>query len=166
MVEDKKLTEHYSLYDLTKTTHLDLQDQNRILIEEQVVKAGVLALLVEEARMILDVPVIVSSAYRCPELNKRVGSTVRSQHLLFEAADCVPKGMAVDEAFRKIRQAIKDHKIKVGQLIYEKTNGREGLTEWLHVSLGHPYRERGRCNQILTMNQGTYTLIETIAQNA
>lgn len=166
MVEDKKLTEHYSLYDLTKTSHVDLQDKNRILTEDQVTKLSILAVLVEEVRMILDVPVVNSSAYRCPELNKRVGSTVRSQHLLCEAADCVPKGMAVDEAFRKLRQAIKDKKLRVGQLIYEKTNGREGLTEWIHVSLGHPYRDWERSGQILTMTDGVYSLVETVAQNA
>jgi hypothetical protein len=161
VIEDRHLSTHFTLYDLTKTTHLELQDQNRILTDGQVLKLTHLALLLEEARKILDVPLVISSAYRCPELNKRVGSTPRSQHLLCEAADFYPKDMGRDVAFRKLIQAGRLGQISFGQLIWEKDQ-REGLKEWIHLSLGTPYREKARCGQALTMIDSKYNLIERV----
>ena len=160
MIEDRQLSPHFSLYELTTTVHQEFQEQNRILTEDQATKLLVLANLLEEVRLILDVPMKVTSGYRCPALNVKVGSTLRSQHLLCEAADFYPKDMARDEAFKILRHAVKDKKLHVGQLIWEKSN-REGLKEWIHVSLGAPYRELHRTGQILTMVDGQYTLIET-----
>lgn len=163
MIENKQLTTHFDIYTLTKTSHVALQDQNRMLSEDQAKKLGRVAELLEEVQIILEVPLVVTSGYRCPELNMKLGSSLRSQHLLCEAADSIPKGLPVDEAFRKLRHAIKDGKVKMGQLIWEKTGGREGSVEWLHISLGYPYREKYRCGQILTMVDGKYTLIETVS---
>lgn len=160
MIEDRQLSPHFSLYELTITSHADLQDKNRELTSDHVSKLTILANLLEEVRLLLEVPLVVTSAYRCPALNAKVGSTLRSQHLLCEAADFYPKNMARDEAFKKLRHAVKDKKLHVGQLIWEKSN-REGLKEWIHVSLGAPYRELHRTGQILTMVDGQYTLIET-----
>lgn len=165
MIENRQLTDHYTLYQLTHTNHVDLLEQNRHITDEQISKLTTLGLLMEVASSILDVPLVVTSGYRCPELNSLVGSSIRSQHLFCEAADSIPKGMSVDEAFRKLRAAAKIGRIRFGQLIYEKA-GREGSTEWLHLSLGTPYREKERCGQILTMNDGNYTMIETVKQEA
>lgn len=163
MIENRQLTDNFSLYELTKTIHYDLQNQNREITDAQAYKLFKVAELHEALRFVLNVPLIISSGYRCPELNARVGSTPRSQHLLCEAADSIPKGIPVDEAFHKLRNAAKANKFQFGQLIYEKSE-REGLKEWLHASLGFPYRKQERCGQILTMVDGVYTLIETIPQ--
>jgi len=162
VIEDRKLSEHFSLYELTKTTHFDLQEKNRTLTDEQIQKLGQVADLLEMTRLILDVPLRIPSGYRCPELNAKVGSSLRSQHLLCEAADFIPLEMARDEAFRKLRHAAKDKRISFGQLIWEKVEDREGYKEWLHISLGSPYRAKEKCGQILTMVDGAYTLIETV----
>lgn len=167
MVDDQKLTEHFSLYDLTQTTHFQFQEMNRQITDDQIVKLKNVAELAELLWLILGVPLIASSGYRCPALNQFVGSTPRSQHLLCEALDSVPKGMSVEDAFKKLRQAAKEGKFSFGQLIYEKAarGYTGGVVEWIHISLGKPYRDVSRCGEILTMNDGNYQMIDTVAQS-
>ena len=125
------------------------------------VKLQKVAELLEEVKTVLGYPLSVTSGYRCPELNMRIGSSVRSQHLLCEAADFIPHGIAIDEAFRRLRHEGKDSIIHFGQLICEKAD-RESKKEWIHISIGVPYREKPRSGQILTMVDGHYNLIETV----
>ena len=164
-MDNRKLTDHFTLYDLTATNHEDLQYTNRLLSDDQTAKLQRVAELVEMVWSILEVPVMISSGYRCAALNQAVGSSLRSQHLLCEAADIVPRGMEVLDAFKKLRQAAKEHKFHFGQLLFEQANRGYGEgVSWIHISLGFPYRNIQRCGQILTMNEGTYTLIDTIPQ--
>jgi len=164
MIENQKLTEHYTLYDLTRTDHADLLEANRHVTTDQVIKLIQVAELFETAWQLLNVPILISSGYRCPALNAAVGSSMRSQHLLCEAGDGVPKGMPVDEAFRILRARSKEGKIRFGQMIWEKQNRgyANGAVEWIHLSLGFPYRTSERCGQILTMVDGHYDLVETV----
>lgn len=161
-MEDRQLTEHFKLYELTQTGNVLLQDENRRITEEQVSKLTILAELLEQVRELLMMPIIIHSAYRCPKLNKAIGSTDKSQHVKCEAADFSVKGVDLSQTFRTIRQAAKDKKIRFGQLIYEKASRDYGSTEWIHISLGDPYRDSARCGEVLTMNDGTYELIERI----
>lgn len=163
-IEDRQLTEHYRLFDLLRTDHADLLTMNHQIDELQVAKLIQVAMLVEVAWGLIGAPLRISSAYRCPALNKAVGSSDRSQHLLCEAADAVPSGMEVLDAFKKLRVAAKERKIKFGQMIFEQASRgyAGGTVAWIHLSLGYPYRAADRCGQILTMNDGAYNLLETI----
>ena len=159
MIADRQLTKNFTLYELTRTDRADLQEKNREITEEQVAKLAELAALGEQVRELWMVPVKVNSAYRCPELNRAEGSTDRSQHLLCEAMDVVPLGIDIGDAFRTLWKAVKDGRIKVGQLIFETAIRSYGETSWIHVSLGAPWREASRCAQILRMEHGRYTLL-------
>jgi zinc D-Ala-D-Ala carboxypeptidase len=167
MVDDQKLTEHFTLYDLTATSHFQYQEMNRQINDFQIGKLRSVAELAEALWVFLDAPLVASSGYRCPALNQAVGSSPRSQHLLCEAIDMIPKGMAVEDAFKKLRQAAKEKKFFFGQLIYEKAarSYAGGVVEWIHVSLGPPYRDPTRCGEILTMNDGSYVLLETVSRD-
>lgn len=165
MIDDQKLSEHFGLYELTQTSHTDLQEKNRMLQEEQIVKLRNVAMLLENIRLLLEVPLVVHSGYRCHELNQRVGSTDKSQHLLCEAADFVPKGMDLAVAFNILRKAAKDKKISWGQIIHETAERSYGTTSWIHISLGAPYRDAGRCGEALTMIDGKTHLIEQIKES-
>lgn len=160
-MEDCQLSPNFKLYELTRTDHTEFQDQNRQLTGGQIEKLRALADFLELVRGILGVPLIVHSGYRNLALNRRIGSKDTSQHVLCQAADMVPKGMDLQEAFRAIRQAAKDGKIAFGQLIWEKADRTYG-PEWIHVSQGAPYRDASRCGQVLSMVDGVYDLIETI----
>ena len=91
----------------------------------------------QRVRNLLGCPVLVSSGYRSPELNRRIGGSPTSGHM---------KGLAVD--FRapsygpplRVAQRILEHasEIRFDQLIHEGS--------WIHISF-HPTAPRG---QVLT----------------
>lgn len=72
--------------------------------------------------------VMVTSGFRSPEVNARVGSKPTSQHTRGEAADFLPLDAGIDEVFRWI---VKESGIRFGQIIRESVGGRD----WIHISL-------------------------------
>ncbi|MBE0613309.1 MAG: peptidase M15 [Burkholderiales bacterium] len=78
----------------------------------------------EKVQALTGFPLAISSGYRCPELNRRVGGAKTSQHTLGLAADftCAEFGSPVD-----IIKAIREAGIKFDQCILEY--GR-----WVHLS--------------------------------
>ena len=74
-------------------------------------------------------PIVVSSGYRCPELNALVGGAQYSHHLLGYAADLIA-GSRDDHRrlFRLIQQMQREGKIRFTQLIAEDNY------RWLHIS--------------------------------
>lgn len=82
------------------------------------------ALGLEAVRIRLAAPIIISSGYRCPELNAMVGSKPTSQHTTGEAADFVCPGFGSPAT---VVSALQDAGIEFDQLIEEY--GR-----WVHIS--------------------------------
>lgn len=81
-------------------------------------------------------PIIVTSGYRSPELNKAINGSATSQHVLGQAADIdTPSRIENKRLFDMIKEMISDGKISVGQLIYEY--GDDTGPDWVHVSLGN-----------------------------
>lgn len=155
MIEDFQLTDSFSLYDMTKTTHAEFQERNREVTIEQIVKLTALARLLEHIHYVLEAPLIITSAYRCKPLNDFLGSKDTSQHLLCEAADFIPKDKDLGKCFRLLWVDIKVNGANVGQLIHENDNNKE----WIHCSLGRPYRAKEKCEQILKFENKKYTLL-------
>ena len=74
-------------------------------------------------------PIVVSSGYRCKELNTLVGGAKNSHHLLGCAADLIAGNKADHRRlFNLIRQMQQEGKIKFTQLILE------GDGRWIHIS--------------------------------
>lgn len=85
-------------------------------------------------------PIIVTSGYRCKELNAAVGGARNSQHLKGQATDIVSDDF---EAFRRfVRRWCKDNEFD--QCIFEHCGGKE----WVHISFN---RGRNR-RQLLDLN--------------
>lgn len=83
--------------------------------------------------------IFVNSGFRNPIVNRLVGGSSTSQHILGQAADITLGSKSGNkELFDLIVKMIEDGEIKVGQLISEKDYS------WIHISL--PYK---RVNQIL-----------------
>lgn len=122
------LTNHFTFSELTRTDHSSLRDENRKYgdsIKGQLVR---LAEFAEGIRGIIKVPMIVLSGVRCPRLNRAVGGSASSQHVVGEALDFRPKGMEAEEAFRLILAS----GIPFSQLILEKRSG-----PWfIHAGMG------------------------------
>ena len=92
--------------------------------------------VLEPVRVHYGRPVVVSSGYRAPLVNKAAGGAVSSQHRLGEAADFTVPGVAnIDLAQWMMRELAYD------QLIYEF-----GASGWIHCS----WRPARRRNQELT----------------
>lgn len=95
----------------------------------------------DKVRDLLGHPVLVSSGYRCPELNAAVRGSPTSSHMRGEAVDFTcPKFGTVREVFDAVRRS----HIHFDQLIVEY--GR-----WVHIGFGPQMR-----GQVLAYNGSGY----------
>jgi zinc D-Ala-D-Ala carboxypeptidase len=76
-----------------------------------------------------DLPLCVTSGYRCPELNSEVGGLVDSQHLFGQAADILMGGLRNDELAKWIIG-----NTDFDEVILEKFDPNSGEYGWVHVS--------------------------------
>ena len=128
-----KLTEHFSLEELTHTDHREFDntpnDAEKANLER-------LALFLEQVRDVLGKKAImVNSAFRCKQVNDAVGSKDTSQHRIGCAADIRVVGMTPDEVVK----AVIASGIGYDQLIRE-------FDRWTHISVpntadGSPRRQ-------------------------
>lgn len=143
-MKDIALSKHFKLSELSGTTHKEFLKENRQEALDNFQLIEDLAFFAEQVRAILNVPMIITSGFRCDKLNEAVGGAKHSQHLFFRAIDFKPKGMSVDEAFSRI---------KMSNLVYKQLiKERSGDSEWVHVSMGYE-REN------LIYKDGKYTKI-------
>ena len=78
-------------------------------------------------------PIIVTSGYRSPALNKALGGARNSQHLMGQAADICATDPADNKAlFLTAVRLIQEGALQVGQLIDEHAY------QWIHISLPTP----------------------------
>ena len=123
-----KLTKNFSLEEMYRSeTARRCGIDNKPQTEEVVENLRALCLeVLQPLRDHLGKPVVVSSGYRCKDLNKKVGGVENSQHLKGEAADIKVSGR---EELIGVMRYIMDE-TDFDQLIREKS----GTTEWVHVS--------------------------------
>ena len=90
-------------------------------------------------------PIIVSSGYRCPELNAKVGGVKTSGHLYGFCADLQVKG-DLRKFSNFVIEWMKDHHMKWDQIIWEKS----GNVTWLHFCwIGKDGKQRMKCFDII-----------------
>src|SRR3990167_2916779 len=163
---DFKLSPKITYFDFTQTNHKDLIAKNR---EVGLLFLDTLKVLANTIEKLL--PLIgeldYHSGFRYNLLNKRVGSSDRSQHLKAEALDFSRRGpdteKSVKTLFEDTLRALIETAIPFGQLIMEQQESRDyGRDYWVHLSLGSPYRDLAKCGQVLTMVDGKYTLIKVV----
>jgi len=135
-----QLTKNFFLHEFIKSpTALRLGINN--YPDEKVVKnlKRLCEKVLQPVRDHFDRPVVITSGYRSPLLNKHVGGAPNSQHTTGEAADFYIPG--IDNL--QVASWIKDNLI-FDQLILEYYQG--GNSGWIHVS----YSDRNR-KQVLTI---------------
>ena len=123
------LTPHFTLAELTATQHRGIDNTPPLEVIQRLHQT---ALLLEQVRTRLGAPVIVSSGYRCPELNEAVGGRPNSQHLTGQAVDFICPGFGSPAT---VVSALVDSGIEYDQLICEY--GR-----WVHISWAPQNRRR------------------------
>lgn len=119
-----KLSEHFTLAELTASqsaARLGLDNTPPVAIVDALRKT---AQLLEQVRALLGKPIIVSSGYRAPQVNRAVGGAANSAHMLGCAADfaCPAFGSPL-EVCREIAQS----DIAYDQLIHE-------FRAWVHIA--------------------------------
>lgn len=104
------------------------------------------AAYLEDVRARLGAPVIISSGYRCLELNRVVGSKDSSQHITGEAVDFTAPGFG---APRQVVDALAESEVPYDQLILE-------FGRWVHIS----FRRHGARHMALVIDRsGTRPLV-------
>lgn len=169
-MDDFKLSEHFTFFELTATSNSAMQEKNRELAATYVPSIKSLALnILEPIRG--DRPLTVNCGFRSWELNSNThGSSPTSQHPKGQAADISRKDQTAEELFAEIEKLLVEKKIPFGQLILEQALRDYGLVKWVHVSLGAAFWKPERCGEVMKMVAGPngipqYTLLYKIPQD-
>lgn len=131
MISEKvtQLSPHFSLVELTRSQVALRQGYDNTPSPESLANLTRLCVeLLEPVRELLKVPLHIDSGYRSTLVNTAVGGAATSVHRYGLAADVIPVGLALDEAFRLIRRG-KD--LPIDQGIIE-------CNAWLHIALPRP----------------------------
>ena len=146
-----KLSENFSLQELIKSqTALRKGINNKPASPDIVVNLQTLCeKVLQPVRDHFGKPVTVNSGYRCPKLNKAIGSSSKSQHTKGLAADIEIPGVSNKELAEYI-----ESNLPFDQLILEFYNGVDPSSGWVHVSYIDDTNNR---KQTLTINaNGTF----------
>lgn len=136
-----KLSEHFDLDEFTRSATADRLHIDNSLNPSDPTGQSIINNLRNLCQQVLEplrehfgIPIMVSSGYRCPELNQAVGGVPNSQHLTGEAADIVLPKLA-DVFYWLIDNTPFD------QLGFES----RGTTKWIHVSCKMNQSENRQC---------------------
>ena len=131
-----KLTPHFSLEEFTHSSTALSQGINNGLNPENPAHAKIISNLrnlceqvLEPLRTHVNEPVIISSGYRCPQLNKLVGGSSTSQHMKGEACDI---HLSDQKKLREWFTWLMDN-CNFDQLILERAY-KTSNHYWIHVS--------------------------------
>lgn len=126
-----KLTSNFTLNELVYSVTAEANRiDNRPNVKVVANLKNLCETVLQPLRDYLGCPVIISSGFRCAELNKKVGGRPNSQHLLGEAVDFVVPQRNLKEVFNYIKAHL-----PYDQLLFEYS----GTDKWIHVS----YRNDG-----------------------
>lgn len=125
---------HFTIEELTFSERARAQGIDNTPTQEALENLKVLMAGLEEVRAIIGKPMLISSGYRCPELNKAIGGAKKSAHVEGFAADFTcPQFGTPDKAVR----AISASGIKFDQCIFEDMG-----TRWVHISFAPAMRQQ------------------------
>lgn len=117
-----QLTEHFTLEEFTRSTTGERNNINNSVPDDLIPNVKLTAIKLELVRKALGKPIIITSGYRCPLLNARVGGVSTSAHT---------KGLAVDfhcayGTPKQICQRLIDAGVQFDKLIQEHN-------QWVHI---------------------------------
>ena len=136
-----KLSEHFTLAELTKTSVMIENVPN----EAQVNNLKRVCQWLERLRSKRNEPIIINSGYRSPQVNKAVGGAPNSNHLTGCAVDIHVSGMEQLIRYAAILLDISDERQEdFDELLLERSPRG---TYWLHFAV-RPFGNRRRINLI------------------
>ena len=148
VINPPMLSEHFTEAELIRSSTAKRYQINNSLPNDRVrknIRALIMEIL-EPLRMMLEIPISITSGYRCPRLNRMVGGARYSSHLArnYQAAADIQVGsvMNIHRAFRLL--CLSD--LPFDQIIYEKYPRRNGgYSIWIHISHKRIGRNRHQC---------------------
>lgn len=114
-----KLTEHFTLAELTASATAAAMRNDNAPTPEHRRNLFILAEGLEVARAIVGGPIVITSGYRNPVVNRAVGGVPTSAHALGLAADFRRPGMSALAVARALDDAARKGRIRFDQLILE-----------------------------------------------
>lgn len=157
-----QLSEHFTLADFERSSTARRLGINNTLPPELLNDAIDTAQFAERVRAVLsakagrDVPMIVSSGYRCQAVNVARRGQKKSDHMLMLAIDFVAPKFGPPYEIAKFLSTKVDA-LGIGQLIFEGVNG----ARWVHISRKPVER---LVNRVITISDiGTELGIQAIA---
>ena len=130
-MKDIQLTPHFKLSEFTKSSTATVRHIDNTPNEEQIANLRYLCeQILEPLRQHFNTPVLISSGYRCPELNKAVGGSKTSNHMFGYAADLHIPDIATG---REWFTWIKDN-CQFDELIWEHSTPTSN-DYWIHVAI-------------------------------
>ena len=127
------LSAHFTLAELTASNKAAQLGINNTPPEELLPRLVLTAEMLERIRSTLGVPIIVTSAYRSPPVNRAVGGVTSSDHTQGHAADIVAPSYGTPYQIAKALAPLLAV-LGIGQLILEGVKGKQ----WVHVSTRTP----------------------------
>lgn len=124
-----RISMHFTIEELYASSTAKAKGiDNKPNVQQVICLVYLTAYVLEPLRSAMNEPIIISSGYRCEQLNRAVGGVSNSQHTKGQAADiCIDGGL---KKGRKWFDYIKTH-LNFDQLIWE--HDKSG-TYWIHVS--------------------------------
>lgn len=136
------LSANFLLSEFTASSTAARRGINNELPRALIDQARATCAMLERIRERLGVPIIITSGYRCLELNKAIGSSATSDHILARAVDF--KAPAFGEPFKVAKVLAEDFdRLGLGQLIHE-------YGQWIHASTRPPAKA---VNRIITISK-------------
>lgn len=123
-----KLSSHFTLAEFTASQTASRLGIDNAPTPEALENLRYVAQGLEGIRILLGVPIIVSSGYRCLDLNRAIGSKDSSQHVKGQAVDFTAPGFGSPRA---VMDRLLDAGIEYDQAILEFASNGGG---WLHMS--------------------------------
>jgi zinc D-Ala-D-Ala carboxypeptidase len=156
-----QLTQHFTLAELTRSDTATRLGIDNVPPPEIVPRLVLLAELLERIRATLNCPVIVTSGYRCEQLNAAIGGVTSSDHSRGHAADIAAPAFGTPSQVATLLAPLVST-LGIGQLILEgfrRPGGRR--SEWVHVSTRAPEKA---VNRVLTITDaGVQAGIQALA---
>jgi zinc D-Ala-D-Ala carboxypeptidase len=122
---EHRLSPHFTLAELTVSQTAERAGLRNVPVGTALANLERLALFLEQVRALLfNAPILVSSGYRSPQVNRRVGGAPTSAHTKGLAADFIAPRYGRPKA---IAEAIRDSALPFDQLIHEGT--------WVHLAI-------------------------------
>ena len=133
-------SDYFNLKEFERSSVADKYNIDNTIPKELVPHIEELIDFLNPIREVWGKPIVVTSGYRCKELNKKVGGVDSSAHTIGYGVDLVSGDFRVFSNF--IKSYFQSHpEIKFDQVIIE----RSGKSQWIHIGLyNKEHKQRGQ----------------------